>query len=61
MLTKEGEIKGLKSGAERRAISIDESTAVHFRMWHERQREELTKLAIKLGDATSAYCSERGK
>lgn len=60
-LTKEGEIKDPKTGAGRRTISIDENTAAHLKMWRKRQRGELAKLAIKLGDATPVCCSERGE
>lgn len=60
-LTKEGETKDPKTDSGRRTISIDESTAAHLKMWRKRQREELAKLAIKLGDATPVCCSERGE
>lgn len=60
-LTKEGDIKDPKTGAGRRTISIDENTAAHLKMWRKRQREELAKLAIKLGDSTPVCCSERGE
>ncbi|MBQ9059215.1 MAG: site-specific integrase [Atopobiaceae bacterium] len=60
-LTKEGDIKDPKTGAGRRTISIDENTAAHLKMWRKRQREELAKLTIKLGDATPVCCSERGE
>ena len=59
-LTKEGEIKDPKTDSGRRTISIDENTASHLKMWRNREREELAKLAIKLGDATPVCCSERG-
>jgi len=60
-LTKEGEMKDPKTGAGRRTISIDENTAAHLKMWRKRQRKELTKLAMKLSDATPVCCSERGE